>query len=603
MRTAPSTDLLYKNLIEEYDRQAGALARRLGWLSFVRLLLFAGAILGFWRSFATGSPLMIVASIVAFIAFLLLIRVYDRWKGEIRFLRAVVALNQREEAFTRTGTSDYPAGKEYTNAHHPYSYDLDLFGEGGLFPFLNRCSTPFGKEALADDLLNPDHSQIIQRQEAVAELRDQLTFRQHLQARGSLLDSKEKELRQLQSWLSAAPTLKDRRVYYILSLVPLIGLGHLVAYLVTENSVLLDRFFGFFTVNLLIAISFTRKISTHLSVSGPVNNILQQYAGQLRQIEGMNFRSPLLRDLQQQLKEGEDGKPVTAGASIARLASLFNYLETVVNLVVSIFLNGLFLFHLHVLYALEQWKKQHGPKVMHWLRVLGKTESLNSLANLAFNNPDFCVPQLTHQQRALSVKEMGHPLILASRRIHNSLSFEQERFVILTGSNMSGKSTFLRTLGINLVLARAGSVVCSEEFLFYPFNVHVSMRITDSLQDSESFFYAELRRLHGIIRELEAGDKTFVILDEILRGTNSNDKKNGTVGLIRKLVRANACGIIATHDLTVAELKEEYPGHIGNQCFESEIIDDELLFDYRLKPGVCTRLSASFLMKKMGVID
>ena len=188
------------------------------------------------------------------------------------------------------------------------------------------------------------------------------------------------------------------------------------------------------------------------------------------------------------------------------------------------------------------------------------------------------------------------------KRINNSISFAEQRFVILTGSNMSGKSTFLRTLGINLVLARAGSNVCADQFAFYPYEVHVSMRITDSLQDSESFFYAELKRLHSIILQLQAGEKTFVILDEILRGTNSNDKHNGTIGLIRKLVAAHATGIIATHDLTVSKLEEESQGYISNKCFESEIINDELIFDYKLKEGVCTKLSASFLMKKMGVI-
>jgi DNA mismatch repair ATPase MutS len=197
---------------------------------------------------------------------------------------------------------------------------------------------------------------------------------------------------------------------------------------------------------------------------------------------------------------------------------------------------------------------------------------------------------------------MGHLLIRASKRITNSISFNDQPFVILTGSNMSGKSTFLRTLGINLILARSGSPVCARQFEFYPYDVQVSMRISDSLQDSESLFYAELKRLHNIIQQLEAGHKTFIILDEILRGTNSNDKHNGTVGLIRKMVAARACGIIATHDLTVSKLSEEYPAHVSNKCFESQIINDELIFDYKLGEGVCTTLSASFLMKKMGII-
>ena len=168
---------------------------------------------------------------------------------------------------------------------------------------------------------------------------------------------------------------------------------------------------------------------------------------------------------------------------------------------------------------------------------------------------------------------------------------------------MSGKSTFLRTLGINLVLARTGSVVCAQTFTLFPYDLHVSMRITDSLQDSESLFYAELKRLHSIIEHLHSDRKTFVILDEILRGTNSNDKHNGTVGLIRKLATYNTCGIIATHDLTIADMSAQYPAYMGNKCFESIIINDELLFDYKLKEGVCSKLNASFLMKRMGIID
>lgn len=167
---------------------------------------------------------------------------------------------------------------------------------------------------------------------------------------------------------------------------------------------------------------------------------------------------------------------------------------------------------------------------------------------------------------------------------------------------MSGKSTFLRTLGINLILARAGSAVTAGEFHFYPYDVFVSMRITDSLQDSESFFYAELKRLRQIIEHLNTGNKTFILLDEILRGTNSDDKHSGTVGLIKQLTERKATGIIATHDLTVALLTEEFPDQLAAKCFESEIINDELLFDYKIKEGVCTKLSASFLMRKMGII-
>ena len=229
-------------------------------------------------------------------------------------------------------------------------------------------------------------------------------------------------------------------------------------------------------------------------------------------------------------------------------------------------------------------------------------EALSSLANLAYNNPGYTKPILKTAED-LTAHDMGHPLIPAERRITNSISLKEEKFVILTGSNMSGKSTFLRTLAINLVLARAGSVVCAKAFSFYPYDIFVSMRIDDSLSGNESFFYAELKRLQRIIHRAQEGNPTLVLLDEILRGTNSNDKHNGTVGLIRRLAAMKICGIIATHDVTIGAMSETYKGYMTNKCFEAQINNDEIYFDYKLKEGVCSQLSASFLMRRLGIID
>lgn len=589
---------VYSGLLARYSSKAQLLKQQLGWLSLLRLLLFCGFIFLGYKSLVTGAAGFIIGTLVLLVVFLLMIRVYDQMQQRTAFYKALVKLNSDEISFLEGNPSVYSTGKEYTDPHHPYSYDLDMFGEGGLFPYVNRCSTSFGKEALAQSLLHPNTTSIEERQKAIAELKDKLEFRQHLQAHGSLLDTREKEMQQLKAWLETAPAFKNKTLYYFLMLLPLASTSCLVYFFITEQEQALNIFYDLFILNLVVAVSFARKISAHLSVSTSVTKILQQFAGQLKQLEGQFFQSPLLQRLQEGLKTGND----TASGSIRKLSSLFNYLETIVNLLVSMLLNGLFLFHLHVLFRLEKWKQQNGQRILPWLKLLGEAEALNSFANLAYNNPGFCTPAVSSNE-TLEAENMGHLLIRAHKRINNSISFAEQRFVILTGSNMSGKSTFLRTLGINLVLARSGSVVCADRFAFYPYRVHVSMRITDSLQDSESFFYAELKRLQSIIHELEAGEKTFIILDEILRGTNSNDKHNGTIGLIRKLVAAKACGIIATHDLTVSQLAEADPSYISNKCFESEIINDELVFDYKLKDGVCTKLSASFLMKKMGIIN
>lgn len=593
-----SIESSYKSLLAQYTERTDFLNQQLRWLSIFRFILFCGFIFLGYKAMRTGNHAFTISCLATMSIFFIILRLYDRLQNKAAFFKALAKINKDEINFLNTGQSGYDTGKDYIDTHHPYSYDLDIFGEGGLFPYLNRTSTSLGQESLAQALLHPDTRGIKERQDAIRELAGNREFRQQLQAYGMIQDTKEKEMRQLKAWISSPSVFSNSILYYILMIFPLAAISSLVWYFASENDKALNAFFALFTINLIIAFSFARKISAHLSVSTSVNKVLQQFASQLKLIEAQSFQSPLLKAIQERLRTGNS----SASRSITRLASLFNYLETIINLLVSILLNGILIFHIHILFSLEKWKRENGRKISAWLELSGEAESLCSFANLSFNNPSFCWPAV-NEKELLSTEEMGHLLIRASKRITNSISFNQQPFIILTGSNMSGKSTFLRTLGLNLVLARAGSAVCAKQFEFYPYDVQVSMRISDSLQDSESFFYAELKRLHHIIEQLQSGHKTFVILDEILRGTNSNDKHNGTVGLIRKMVAAHACGIIATHDLTVSKLAGEYPSHVSNKCFESQIINDELIFDYKLGDGVCSTLSASFLMKKMGVID
>lgn len=588
----------YQSLVKDYAAKVSSLQRRLAWLSAVRLFLFIGFIVFGYEALQTGKTYFTLLSIASIIAFLILVRVYDKLHTLSVFYKALVTLNENEISFLEGNPSVYDNGKEFIDTHHPFSYDLDIFGDGGLFPYLNRCSTEFGKKALSRSLLYPDTNAIAERQEALKELTEKLEFRQHLQARGMTQDATSKELHQLKAWIASPLLFTNKALYYLLFVFPLVTIGILIYYLFDQSDRVLNFFYLSFAVNLAVSFSFARKIRSHLSVSTSVTKVLQQFSEQIKQIESQTFQSALLKEIQEKLKTGNK----TASASIGHLSSLFNYLETIINLLVSMLLNGFFLFHVHILYALDRWKEKNGNHIMQWLDLLGEMEALNSFANLSFNNPSFCFPIISKDD-ILTTEAMGHPLIRNKKRIDNSISFSDKKFIILTGSNMSGKSTFLRTLGINLVVARTGSVVCADRFTFFPFEVYVSMRISDSLQDSESFFYAELKRLQHIIEELRAGKKVFVILDEILRGTNSNDKHSGTIGLIRKMAGMNAAGIIATHDLTVSKLAEEYPAYITNKCFESSIVNDELLFDYRLRDGVCTTLSASFLMKKMNIID
>lgn len=588
----------YQSFISQYSHQYNSFNNKLRWLSFIRLILFVGVIgLGYYY-LAHHQRYWLVTALVFLGAFLYCIRLYDIIKEKADFSKALIDINNNEVSFLNGSVSVYADGKEYKDPHHAYSYDLDLFGDSSLYIFLNRTTTTFGKESLAQSLLHPDTAAINQRQEAIRELSDKLDCRQHIQALGSLHIAELKDLDKLRSWIHVSPTFGNSVAYYLLLLFPLATVVVLSSYFFTGSDKLLNIFFSLFTCNLFVTFLFARKMMKQVSISTAVTKVLQQFAGQLKEIEKQPFKSVLLLELQSRLKHDT----ITASQRIKRLASLFGYLDFIINLAVSIILNGLFIFHVHILFALDKWKKKHAGHVINWLEVIGEFESLHCFANLAFNNKEFCYPRLSAKEELLAT-EMGHPLIRSEKRVNNDISFQQGKFVVLTGSNMSGKSTFLRTLGINLVLARAGSVVCARSFALFPYDLYVSMCITDSLKDSESFFYAELKRLHNIIEHLRSDRKTFIILDEILRGTNSNDKHNGTAGLIRKLAAYQACGIIATHDLTIADMSAEYSGYMGNKCFESTIVNDELLFDYKLKDGVCSKLNASFLMKRMGIID
>ena len=260
------------------------------------------------------------------------------------------------------------------------------------------------------------------------------------------------------------------------------------------------------------------------------------------------------------------------------------------------------LWNLQQALDLEQWKKQYATDVESWFNTLGSFEALNSFATLHFNDPGSCFAVLHAQHFFIAAKELGHPLINKNKRVNNFIDIENRgELMLVTGSNMAGKSTYLRSVGINTVLAMAGAPVCANSFIISPVQLISSMRIADNLEESTSTFYAELKKLKTVIDKVNAGEKVFILLDEILRGTNSLDRHTGSEALIKQLIREKAAAIIATHDLGLAEIQKTYPANILNYHFDVQVNNEELYFDYKLKPGVCTSLNASILMKKIGI--
>ena len=321
------------------------------------------------------------------------------------------------------------------------------------------------------------------------------------------------------------------------------------------------------------------------------------------------MENPLLRTV----KDKIGGDRRQASQAIRRLVKLMNELDQRNNYLMYTVLNGCFFWELWQIMRIEAWKEVHAGELPHWLEAIGEMDALCSLGTFAYNHPEgYSYPDIlgdtntgtdnTETPFQLVAETMGHPLIPRDRCVCNDICMmRRPAFIIITGANMAGKSTYLRTIGVNYLLACIGAPVCAEQMSLYPARLMTSLRTTDSLSDNESYFFAELKRLKSIIDRLQSGEQLFIILDEILKGTNSADKQRGSFALVQQLVRMRANGIIATHDLLLGTLKDRFPDCIDNFRFEADITGDELTFSYRLRPGVAQNMNACFLMKKMGI--
>jgi hypothetical protein len=353
-------------------------------------------------------------------------------------------------------------------------------------------------------------------------------------------------------------------------------------------------------LQLLIVSLFSRKTIKIQSLLTSKVGILSKYAQFLSLIENSNFKSSFLFGLKYRLSnEGVD----SPSEIIKKLSKLLDWMDSNLNIIASVILNGLFLFNLHLISVIESWKIRYRQVVPEWFDIIGEFDALASLANFSFNNPEYIMPEPVNENFIFDASNLGHPLISRSECVTNGFTISGwNQYCIITGANMSGKSTFLRTVGTNYVLAMIGAPVFASKFTFYPVMLHSSIRTSDSLARKESFFYAELKRMKGIISEMESGQNTFILLDEILKGTNSKDKQAGSIALLEQIVRYKSAGLIATHDLILGDLIRKYPGNIINLCFEIQIVDDEMSIDFKLREGVCQNLNATYLMRKMGIL-
>lgn len=580
-----------------YSDQLNTINKKYNSISILRLaaiVFFLGCMYYYIKN---GETIFIALAVLFFGIFIVLMRFHSKLVFQKQIKQALIEINENEIAYLKREKIPFENGVEFNDFNHPYAYDLDFFGEHSLFQNLNRTATFIGKKTLANQLLTLLSNEDIHRNHrAVQELSKKIDWRQEFLAFAKISNDNKTSYKTLLQWNRFNSTPLSKISIWISYVLPLLFIGTLMAYLITSKTVFLSYLAYVFVINLGFLGRFLKRIQIEIANASNIDMIIDKYALLMQKIEEETFQSERLIDLQKRLTY----KKENASVHLKQLASLFSKMDSIGNFVTGLVFNGTFLFNFHVLKALIQWRKDHAEALEDWLEVIGEFEMLNSLANLSYNNPDFVYPAL-NTNFEIKFSNLSHPLLNPETRIGNEVQFYPQSFMILTGSNMSGKSTFLRSLGINMVLTGIGSSVCASQANVHPLPVLVSMRLSDSLSDSESYFFAEIKRLKLIMDELEVSP-AFVLLDEILRGTNSDDKRNGTIEVVKKVIKKKTIGAIATHDIEVCLTTNEYPNVLTNKCFEVEIKNDELYFDYKLRDGICQNKSATFLMKKMGVI-
>lgn len=578
----------YKLIVNQINKRL----QLIGW-SRLFALLISGTCFYFSRA-ENGLPFLI-GGIVSLGIFAFLVNYHFKVKRKLQVASTYHWLNESEHLFVTESLPYYEDGKEFLDTRHPYSFDIDLFGPHSLFQHLNRTSTVIGSEKLASSLLQTQSNESLsQTQEAVREVSEDLEWRQAFQVYAKLGKDTQEIRNYIEHWQDSKQSISI--ISSILAFVfPALGLTSMIFLWQTGQVYWFNVGVILAVVNMLLFGAISGKIRKEIGKTERIGASLLGYSEMLKLVENRVWKSARLKEIHAKVHS----KNQAASTLLREASRIYENLDSINNGMAVFLLNSTVQYHVHIFRRLVKWKKNHRESISQWIEQIAEVESILSFSNFKVNNPEYCFPNLDSEQ--ISFEELGHPLIQKSTRVCNSISFDKERFLILTGSNMSGKSTFLRTLGIGVILANAGSVIPAKSASFFPIPLLVSMRLSDSLEESTSYFFSEVKRLKLIIDNLNNGP-AFVLLDEILRGTNSDDKQNGTIGIVEQMVRLNAIGMIATHDLEVCETTNAHPAYLSNKCFEVEIRDNDLFFDYKLRNGICQNKSATFIMKKYQII-
>ncbi len=570
--------------------------------SLLRLVAFGLFIVAVSIAVSTDEIGIVVGALVALIiCFSWLVKKQTGFETLKNYYLDIKRVNENEIGSIESCKNIYDDGAMFNDDKHIYTADLDIFGSYSLYQLVNRAATFPGMVKLASWLHQPAAKEvIIERQQAVNEITGKNDWKLDIQAHllFSLKQSRE-QIKNLVAYLKIPVTLQDEK---LLAIYCQVSPYLLLALIVTSIFYAPARY----VTPLLMLFNFRLVTSKALLVqkadliAGKIGTTLHHFVLAFKSIENEEWQSPYLKNLAVQIKN-ENGESISG--KVEQLSQLINKLNYRLNMVMQFILNVVFIWDIRQLIAIENWKRNNLVQIEAAFDVVAEFEAVISLASLRINYPEWCTPQIIEgESYTLTAKSLAHPLIGADKRVANDYALTDTfKIDIITGSNMAGKSTFLRTVGINTVLALCGAPVCAAEMQVSVITVITYMRIKDSLNESTSTFKAELDRLQMLLGAVETENKVFFLIDEMLRGTNSVDKYRGSKAVIEQLIKKKGVGMVATHDLQIAELEQAHPDYVRNFYFDIQVINGEMVFDYKIKDGECKTFNASLLLKQIGI--
>ena len=612
----------YRTKKEEHFCNLQTLKKLIHRIGTLRLLLIIFMLTTLWFCRDNELPVLITIAAVNMIFFFLLVVFHTNLHAKRTYEESIIDLCENELKALDYDFSAFDGAPEQSDTQHSFSLDLDLFGENSLFQSVNRTITQQGREKLINRFLkhHDNKSEILEYQGGICEISNMHNFRHNFYVSGKVAQKEKKDLMLLFSNESDVRKKLSESILYkiMIWLVPVIWVLLIAGCILNIVSTSLIGIY--FVVSLMLANIPVKRIQKLYASANKMEGILKTYSELMEQIEKEKFNSTVLQTYKRMLNHqevhnrnntspetGEENRKQyrktsasfaikTLSRNIGALDQRFSYMGIILNL--------LYMRDTRQAMKLERWKEKYSGKLLEWFEALGTFDMFCSLGTFAFNHPDYIYPTIADSYFEMQGKALGHPLIHRDKCVCNNIDIpESKYFLIITGANMAGKSTYLRTVGVNFLFACMGLPVYAESLTVFPAHLTTSLRTADSLISNESYFFAELKRLKMIIDRLDSGERLFIILDEILKGTNSIDKQKGSIALIKQLINKETCGIIATHDLLLGSLSDTFPDNVKNKRFEADINNNELSFTYQIRDGIAQNMNATFLMKKMGIFE